>query len=93
MHGTRTRASGGASAALGSRRITVQDEEQQCLGKHKGYRGISSASGCTERYSGTNKEALFYGGGGVGELALVPGQFALFEPLSRGGVLPGRGGL
>jgi hypothetical protein len=39
MHGTRTRASGGASAALGSRRITVQDEEQQCLGKHKGYRG------------------------------------------------------
>jgi len=54
MHGTKTRPIGGASAALRSKRITVHDEEQQCLGKQKGYRGTSSASGFTEWYSGTN---------------------------------------
>jgi hypothetical protein len=55
MHGSRTRTSGGVNAALGSKRfkITVQDEEQQCLGKHMRYMGTSSASGCTEWYSGT----------------------------------------
>ena len=31
----------------------VQDEEQQFLGKHKEYMGTSSASRCTEWYSGT----------------------------------------
>jgi hypothetical protein len=58
MHGSRTRTSGVVHAALGSKRmrIHVHDEDQQCLGMHMRYMGTSIASGCTEWYSGTNKD-------------------------------------